>query len=292
MSNGYRWLIIDEGCFLEYSYNNVVIVRDDSKTVIPINNIAVILINSLQVTITTFLLNELNKNNIVVVICDEKQNPAVEVIGLFNNVYSSGKIREQIAWTVSAKKLMWKKIVKAKISMQINLLKNLELSYNVALDDYLSDVKSGDKTNREGQASRVYFNTLFGSDFTRDLECDVNYALNYGYAILASYISRLLVIHGYQTLLGINHCSITNKLNLTYDLIEVFRPLIDEFVYRNKNRVMDTVYKKELVALMRIVIKYKKRNTILQDAIDMFIIEVLGNVGKAKFVLPKIKFYE
>ena len=70
------------------------------------------------------------------------------------------------------------------------------------LYQYINEIEFGDVTNREGHAAKVYFNALFGMDFTRSAENVTNAALNYGYSLLLSTFNRCVVANGYITQLG------------------------------------------------------------------------------------------
>ena len=98
------------------------------------------------------------------------------------------------------------------------------------LTSYIVEVELPDKTNREGHAAKVYFNALFGSSFSRSDECFINAALNYGYGIILSTVTREIVANGFLTQLGLFHHSVFNEFNLGSDLMEPYRPLVDSIV--------------------------------------------------------------
>ena len=109
------------------------------------------------------------------------------------------------------------------------------------LQGYIEELEVGDVTNREGHAAKVYFNALFGKDFTRSRDCVTNAALNYGYSLILSCINREVTAHGYITQLGLFHSNMFNQFNLSCDLMEPFRIIIDRWVYKNT----PTVFGKE-----------------------------------------------
>ena len=117
-----------------------------------------------------------------------------------------------------------------RISRQLQFLKE-DVEIINKLDTLQHSVNSNDKTNREAIAARIYFSNLFGEGFTRNRDCPVNYALNYGYKILASYISSCITGRGLLPALGIHHIGPENAFNLTYDFIEPFRYIIDIWTY-------------------------------------------------------------
>ena len=154
--------------------------------------------------------------------------------------------------------------MKYKIHNQAMLLKKLEIKEYTKLLEYEKQVEIADKTNREGHAAKVYFNLLFGNDFIRDNEDNTNAALNYGYAILLSMLNRDIVSKGYITPLGINHRSEFNQFNLSCDLMEIFRPLVDEAVYNNRELAFDKEFKYKLVDVCNKTVIIEKQEQYLQ----------------------------
>lgn len=159
------------------------------------------------------------------------------------------------------------------------------------LIEILDSLDVQNASEAEARAARVYFRILFGAGFNRRTENNINSALNYGYAILMSLINRAVVIHGYNTAIGINHHSIRNPFNLSCDLIEPFRPIVDSYVYLNGERKLDFEYRCELIELMTHKIIYNKRNMDVQNAVEVFMEDVFkelsgknGRIGEIKLV--------
>ena len=149
------------------------------------------------------------------------------------------QLKKQINWKITRKKRLWKNIVQQKIQSEIDVLTliNPDCPAIPQLVEYRNSVYTDDQTNREATAARLYFAEMFGSDFTRSNDDNINYALNYGYKIIASYISKCIASRGLLTQLGIHHVGESNPFNLTYDFIEPFRAIIDIWV---KDHVTDT----------------------------------------------------
>ena len=147
-------------------------------------------------------------------------------------------------------------------------LKIKSQNYNLLLS-YVSEVVSGDKTNREGHSAKVYFNTLFTKKFVRNENDSINAALNYGYAILLSSFNKEIVSNGYLTELGIHHKNEFNPFNLSCDLMEPFRIIIDNFVYHNKERKLNTDYKMDIVNILNSKFKYNGKQYTLKDIIKL-----------------------
>ena len=129
--------------------------------------------------------------------------------------------------------------------------------------------------NREGHAAKVYFNSLFGKGFSRDDMSSVNAALNYGYGILLSNFNKEIVADGYLTQLGIKHINEYNPFNLTCDLMEPFRVLVDEIVYNNIEKTFDKDFKLLLVDVLNKKVMYVGVNTILQMQFRFILIKYL-----------------
>jgi CRISPR-associated endonuclease Cas1 subtype II len=162
--------------------------------------------------------------------------PAVaEVSSLYGSHNTSQRVQSQIEWSYENKQKIWKKVIQNKIRNQAKLLKRFDKIEWKILDGYISSVQDGDITNREGFAAKVYFNALFGQRFLRsDGENEINRFLDYGYSLILSTFNREIVKNGNLTQIGINHRNYFNQFNLSSDLMEPFRPIIDEIVYKNR----------------------------------------------------------
>ncbi len=236
----FRTVVISKQAKLNYKNNYLVVKNEEGEKYIHISEIDTVIVDSTAVSITSYLLMELSNNKINIVFCDEKHNPFGELASFYLSYNTSKKVMNQMLWNDTNKDIIWKWIVCNKITNQALVIKDIdENKYNLLLS-YASDVTDGDKTNREGHAAKVYFNTLFGNGFSRDDSNDINASLNYGYSVLLSTINKEVVSLGYITQLGIHHKNEYNQFNLSCDIMESFRPIIDRFVYYNKTRVFDS----------------------------------------------------
>lgn len=222
----WRTVIISSTAKLDYQMGYLVIRKDD-VTKIHLSEIETVMIESTSVSLTAALLCELTKKKIKVIFCDEKRNPSSELISYYGAHDTSLKVRNQIAWTDDIKKHVWTEIVVEKIRKQALHLQHWKCEEADLLYQYINEIEFGDATNREGHAAKVYFNALFGMDFTRSAENVTNAALNYGYSLLLSTFNRCVVANGYITQLGLFHDNVFNQFNLACDLMEPFRPLVD-----------------------------------------------------------------
>lgn len=275
----FRTVVITKQSKLSYKNHFLVVKKDIDEQYIHLSEIDTIIVDSITVSISTYLLKELSENKINIIFCDEKHNPFGELLSFYSSHNSSKKIMKQIQWTIKDKNELWSKIVQNKILNQALLLKKIRSQNSNLLSSYILEVKIGDKTNREGHAAKVYFNSLFGNHFVRHNNDDINSALNYGYAILLSTVSKEIVSYGYLTQLGIHHKNEFNEFNLSCDLMEVFRPIIDEFVYYNQSKNFDSQYKMDMVNIFNHNYKYNGRNYTLKDIIKMYVKNTLDSLG-------------
>lgn len=226
----WRTVCITRRCKLEYRMGYLV-VRDTEILRIHLSEISILILESTAISMTASLLSELNKQKIKVIFCDEKHNPFGEIVPYYGSHDSSRRIRDQIDWCPQTKEQVWKAIVTKKIRKQADLLERQhKLEEATILRSYIPEVLPGDKTNREGHAAKVYFNVIFGKGFARSVQSPINAALDYGYTLLSALFNREITSQGRITQLGIWHDNTFNQFNLSSDLMEVFRPFVDERV--------------------------------------------------------------
>lgn len=218
---------------LSFRDNQLVIgMKDSDETVTrPIEDLGCVVIENPQVKISIPLLNELADNNVAVIFCDKKMMPKTMLMNLEGNSTLQESYKYQFDVSAPCKKQLWKQIVESKISNQASLLNKLGKN-GETLKPYYKNVKSGDTDNREGLASRIYWGLLFGDMFRRDRDGDVpNNLLNYGYSILRAATARALIGSGLYPAFGIFHRNRYNAFPLADDVMEPYRPFVDEIVY-------------------------------------------------------------
>ena len=225
----WRTIVISSSAKLDYQMGYLV-VRKEETVKVHISEIYMLLIESTAVSLTAALLCELTKKKIKVIFCDEKRNPSSELVPFYGSHDTSVKVRNQIVWDTEIKTAVWTEIVIEKIRKQAEVLAVWQKKENEMLYQYIEEIEYGDTTNREGHAAKVYFNALFGMDFTRTEDNSVNAALNYGYGIILSAFNREITANGYLTQIGLFHDNIFNTFNLWSDLIDPFRPILDKKV--------------------------------------------------------------
>lgn len=251
---GWRVVVIKNRAKLDYKMDYLVVRTEDTTTRIHLSEISFLLIESTAVSLTAYLLSELCKQKIKVIFCDEKCSPQSELCAYYGSHDTSEKIRRQIGWNPETKKLVWAEIVRAKITGQASLLPETATRERTLLSAYIREIVPGDPTNREGHAAKVYFNALFGREFSRNDEDVRNAALDYGYGVLLSAFNREIVSCGYLTQLGIFHDNMFNHFNLSCDFMEPFRPFVDhtvcvmtfgaELTHEDKMRLTDVLNQK------------------------------------------------
>lgn len=279
----FRTVVITKQSRISYKNRFLVVKKDNEEKYVHLSEIDTIIVDSISVSISSYLLKELSCNKINIIFCDEKHNPFGELSSYYSRHNTSKKIKQQIVWKQIDKDKLWMKIVKNKITNQALMLRKVDSDKYDLLLSYIDEVVSGDKTNREGHAAKVYFNALFGNDFIRNNDDKINAALNYGYAILLSTINKEVISNGYLTQLGIHHKNEFNEFNLTCDLMEPFRIIIDNFVYFNKDRELDSAYKLDIVNIFNNTYNYFGKNYTLKDVIKLFIkstLESIENINK------------
>ena len=285
----FRTVVIVNKAKLSYK-NNYLIVRSNEVRQIHLSEINTIIIDSTAVTITSYLINELLSRKIKLVFCDEKRNPCGEVMPYYGSHNSTKKIMQQIEWSDEAKVNIWTNIIIEKIKNQANLLKSCEQETYKMLYGYIDEIQPYDSTNREGHAAKVYFNTLFGKDFSRDDDNDINAMLNYGYSIILSQFNREIVAYGYLTQLGIKHKNEFNPYNLASDIMEPYRQLVDKIVYENKDKRFDGAMKAKLINVLNHQVNIKNSNQYVTNAISIYVKSVMTALEKNDASL--IEFYK
>ena len=285
----WRTVVIASSAKLDYQMGYLV-VRKDTVTKIHLSEIRLLLIESTAVSLTAALLAELTDKKIKVIFCDAKRNPSSELLPYYGAHDTSLKIRTQITWSDKIKVQMWTEIVSEKIRKQREVLFLREKKEEAdLLGQYLEEMELGDATNREGHAAKVYFNALFGKDFSRSVDNVANAALNYGYSILLSAFTREITANGYLTQLGLFHDNMFNPFNLASDLMEPFRPLVDRRVLQLQFSELQHEQKMQLVDILNMEIFVNERKEYVANAIKIYCKSVFDAISDED--VSQIRFY-
>lgn len=285
----WRIIVISKRAKLDLQLGYMV-VRSEEITKIVLSEISTILIESTAVSLTTSLLAELSKRKIKVIFCDEKRNPSAELMSYYGSHDTSNKIRKQIAWKQSTKEAVWTEIVTEKIRKQKEFLEALGKEESEQLSSYLKEIDWNDVINREGHAAKVYFNAVFGMDFTRTEDNIINAALNYGYTIILSAFTREIVANGYLTQLGIFHDNMFNQFNLASDFMEPFRVLVDREVFGLNLTKFEHEEKMQLVNIFNHEVKIDNKIQYVNNAIKIYCKSVFEALNEDDSAL--VRFYK
>lgn len=282
-------MVISSSAKLDY-HMGYMVVRKDEELKIHISEISILIIESTAVSLTAALLSELTKKKIKVIFCDEKRNPSSELVPYYGAHDTSEKIRRQMAWTSDVKSIIWTEIVREKILKQAKHLDEWNLAEAEMLYNYINEIEIGDASNREGHAAKVYFNALFGKDFTRTEENSINAALNYGYGIILSAFNREIVSNGYITQIGLFHDNMFNQFNLASDLMEPFRPLVDKCVLGMKLEQFEHEEKMWLVDILNQEVQIDGKIQYVSNAIKIYCKSVFDALNEDDSAL--VRFYK
>ena len=288
----WRTVVIRERAKLDYSLNFMTVRQEAGVKKISLGEIYMVIVENTAVSFTAVLLNELVKNKIKVVFCDEKRNPSSELIQYYGSHDTSLKYKNQLEWSKESKEQIWTRIVYEKIFNQMQFLKKLNKEEYRLLEQYLSELEWNDSTNREGFAAKVYFNALYGMDFSRNKECFINAALDYGYSIILSAFNREIVASGYFTQLGLCHRNPFNKFNLSSDFMEPFRILIDEEVYNLQGAEFTKDHKNKLINILNKTVVIDDKNQTIANAIKIYCRSLFSALAENDLECVKMYRYE
>lgn len=283
---------------LKISNNQLMVVKEDKKHCVDLDNIECIIIESMQCSISVSVHNLCAKKQIPIIICNEKHQPEVFCHNLYSYYQLTNKIKEQISWMDSNNKgMLFKEIMLRKLHHQFELLKYLgKENDSIKLLGYIEKLIKAEKEteidNCEAISARIYFRALFGMNFKRMSNDTINAGLNYGYMILRSIIMMQIVAKGYHPSIGIWHHSIFNNYNLADDIIEIYRPLVDYIVVASLHN--DEIFtKKHRQNLQQVILQNVKINNYsvpFKKSVSLYLdyINAFMNEGKA-LKIPKIE---
>ncbi|KXT76315.1 CRISPR-associated protein Cas1 [Streptococcus sp. DD10] len=286
---GWRTVVVNTHSKLTYK-NNHLIFKDASRTeLIHLSEIDILLLETTDIVLSTMLVKRLVDENILVIFCDDKRLPTAALIPYYGRHDSSLQLSRQIAWPESLKAQVWTSIIAQKILNQALYLGNcgfLEKSQSII--DLYHGLELFDPSNREGHAARLYFNTLFGNDFSREQDNDVNAALDYGYTLILSMFAREIVLSGCMTQLGLKHANQFNQFNLASDIMEPFRPIIDRIVYENRTSSFVKI-KRELFTIFSDTFSYMNKEMYLTNIVSDYTKKVIQSLNNPEKGVPEFR---
>lgn len=292
-----RSLFITTPLCLSLKDNQLVIStgqKPEMKQTIPIEDIGNVILEHQRISITLPLLNALSDNNVAVIICGENYMPNAMLLNLDSNTIQAEVYRTQTDANEPLKKRLWKQIIEAKIRNQSALLNKLGKKGD-KLKAYYTNVKSGDSDNREGVASKIYWKEMFGKDFVRNRVGESpNNMLNYGYTLLRAAVARALMGSGLFPAFGLFHRNRYNAFPLADDIMEPYRPFVDELVfylYANGERELTKQVKADLMHLFYVDAHFDKVTRPLELGLSITtasLTKCLSGVNK-KIVYPMLQ---
>ncbi len=286
----WRTVIIENRCKLDLKMGYLVVRGEETRRVF-LDEIALLIIENAAVSLTGCLLNALVERKVRVIFCDGKRNPQAELAPLYGSHDSSRKIKTQISWREESKGAVWTEIVAEKLRRQAEHLKDLSCFDEAEmLKEYLAELQYCDATNREGHAAKVYFNALFGMSFTRSEDCTANAALNYGYSLLLSAFNREVTANGYLTQLGLFHDNMFNFFNLSCDLMEPFRVLVDRKVKANLFLAFGKEEKRIMASLLHEYVQINGAKQTVLNAVKLYTRSVFDAIEDDD--VSKLLFYK
>ena len=288
---GWRTVVITRRAKLDLQLGSLV-VRNENVIKINIDEISVLLIECTAVSLTAALLAELTRKKVKVIFCDEKRLPSSELVPCYGSHDTSLKYKRQALWQTEMKERIWTEIIREKISQQALFLRHKGKKEARLLEQYLTEIAPGDLSNREGHAAKVYFNALFGMNFSRTQDNVLNAALNYGYSILLSAVAREIVALGYCTQLGLGHINQFNSFNFACDLMEPFRILIDRLVCSLELCEFDASVRHQLVNILNHEVIIGGNREYVGKAIRIYVKSVCDALEEGNPELLKFYRYE
>ncbi len=277
-------VFVKESTKLSIVNNNLCVQVEESNKLIPISEISVIIIENLRCSVTASVNVMCNSKCIPIVYCDNKHSP-IAISNSFNTYHRQlFRLEEQMNWSDLRKKNLFKKIVIQKIKNQNELLKYLNKDKFVIgnINDKVKGINNNNLEQVEAIVSKMYFRELFGDEFIRFRDDEINLSLNYGYSILRSVIKQMIVAKGLIPPMGLWHKSQFNNFNLADDIIEVFRPMIDYVSYHFLIKDDDFTNEERLylqnVIFQKVIFNNKKYE--FKDCLNMYIDDIIRYMNK------------
>lgn len=281
-----RTLEISHPSYLK-SHQGQLVIEKDHQTVgqVAFEDLGVLILAHPQITLTHAVLEACAKKNCVIVHCDQRHMPSSLTLPLAAHTLHSKIIQQQIQITPVRRKQLWQQIVREKIFQQAQTLNNLNKD-SQSLTRMVDLVQSGDKANLEAQAAQKYWRLLLGKDFRRDPDMDgINSLLNYGYAIIRATVARALVGTGFHPAIGLNHSNQYNAYCLADDIMEPFRPWIDQQVVGFETYQINQQNKASLLNQLNQTVVYQQKSQPFLVALSLFVAQLKSAYSDSGVIL-------
>lgn len=288
--------VVSNPAKLKREHFSLVVEQEESARV-PFEDIAVIVLNHPEITLTHPVLSACGEYGISLFSTGDNHQPNGVFTAFLTHTRATRMLRLQLGIDRPTAKRAWADIVRTKIANQAQCLRLAGKGESERLESLRRRVRSGDPDGMEAQAAAHYFPRLFGRGFDRSQESWTNAALDYGYAVLRGAIARGIVAHGMLPSIGLFHASEQNAFNLADDLIEPFRPLVDLYVSqqlrarRSESEDLSSTDKIGLVSLLNIDIRMPAGEMTVLAAIELAtesLLRVLEGDGESGLALPSL----
>ncbi len=278
---------------MQLKLDNLEIFKRGQRFLIPLSDISMVVIEG-KTTITTSILSRFTKFNIVLVICDNRYLPTGLMLNYGNYHHCAKRVLEQVAWTDEDKASVWRQIVAQKIKNQISFaeFKEIPTERITVMKELLEQLQPGDITNREGHVAKVYFNSLYGMEFTRDDSSLINGAMDYGYAIIRAAMARIVVGQGLMSMVGVFHRNEFNSFNLVDDLMEPFRPIMDYWL--DQHITQDYEYltyeaRLQIIDFMNQPMRYGSIKSSVDQVMQKYVLSFLKAISNSGVIVHEVK---
>lgn len=267
-----RTLLVENKTVITTKNLQLVLKSEIRESTVPIEDIGFLVIDNSETFLSIPAMNLLIENNTSVIICGNNHLPNGMFLNLNSHHIQQEIFKNQINASVPLKKQLWQQTIVEKITNQGILLEQITGSKN-SFSFLASKVLSGDSSNMEGTAANQYWKSFFEIKFKRERFGDYpNNFLNYGYAILRAATARALSGSGLLNTLGIHHKSKYNAFALADDIMEPFRPIVDEKVYEIMQNFdeqeLNTAIKAELLQILTRTVYFKEEKSPLMVALQ------------------------
>lgn len=276
--------------------NQLSINQWNIENTIPFEDIGVIVLEHREISITSKIFEACDEYGATLIHCNNSYIPVTLTIPLNGHTSANNYLKNQLSASMPTKKQLWTMIVSEKIRWQIQVLKNYKIDANT-LEALLLNMRSWDIDNIEWQAAARYWKLLFWWDFLRERREDwVNAWLNYGYGIVRAAIGRSVVAGWLHPSIGIWHDNQYNYFNLVDDLIEPFRPLVDEKIkflsLRNKDTELNKEMKQEIISILTYDIPFRSRKENFTNLLTWYVASFREGLTESKqFEIPNISTF-
>jgi CRISPR-associated protein Cas1 len=265
-----RTILIENKSSITTKNQQLVLKSEIRESSIPIEDIGFLVLDHAEIYLSIPAMNLIVENNTAIIICGSNHLPNGMLLNLNSHHIQQEIFKNQIEASIPLKKQLWQQTIVEKIKNQGELLEKITKNKNT-FEFLASKVLSGDTSNMEGVAAQQYWKHFPLPNHEKDGIKRERYGdypnnfLNYGYAILRAATARALSGSGLLNTLGIHHKSKYNAFALADDIMEPFRPLVDEKIFdimkRYQEQELNTAIKAELLQMLTQTVYFKEEKS-------------------------------